>query len=59
MTLPAKLRDIFFAEVTRPIAPVVWFHEQSPERLKAEVDEYIITGGWPDGERCYRRSGSA
>lgn len=54
MTLPAKLRDIFFAEVTRPIAPVVWFHEQSPERLKAEVDEYIITGGWPDGERRRR-----
>ena len=54
MTLPAKLRDIFFLDVTRPIAPVVWFHETSPDRLKAEVDEYIITGGWPDGERRRR-----
>lgn len=51
MTLPAKLRDIFFSRVTRDIAPVVWFHETSPDKLKAEVDEYIITGGWTDGER--------
>lgn len=54
MTLPAKLRDIFASRVTRDIAPVVWFHETSPEKLKAEVEEYIITGGWPDGERRNR-----
>lgn len=50
MTLPATLRDLFASKVTRPIAPVVWFHETSPEKLKAEVDEYIITGGWPEGD---------
>ncbi|MBL9099429.1 MAG: BREX system P-loop protein BrxC [Myxococcales bacterium] len=54
MTLPAKLRDIFFSRVTRDIAPVVWFHEKSPDKLKAEVEEYIITGGWNDGERRRR-----
>lgn len=54
MTLPVKLRDIFASEVTRPIAPVVWFHETSPDKLQAEVDEYIITGGWPEGERRRR-----
>jgi hypothetical protein len=54
MTLPAKLRDIFASKVTRDIAPIVWFHETSPDKLKAEVDEYIITGGWTDGERRRR-----
>jgi len=41
-----KLRDLFVADVTRDIPPVVYFHEQSPEKLKAEVSEYIITGGF-------------
>lgn len=50
MTLPATLRELFASNVTRPIAPVVWFHEISPDKLKAEVDEYIITGGWPEGD---------
>ena len=50
MTLPAKLRDLFYASVTRDIAPVVWFHKTAPEELLAEVSEYIITGGWPDGD---------
>jgi hypothetical protein len=54
MTLPAKLRDIFASDVTRAIAPIVWFHETSPEKLQAEVSEYIITGGWPEGERRRR-----
>ena len=43
-----KIQDLFVADVTRDIPPVVYFHEQSPEKLKAEVSEYIITGGWPE-----------
>jgi len=44
-----KLKDLFESDVTRDIPPVVYFHEQSPEKLADEVKEYIITGGWPDG----------
>ncbi len=43
------IRDLFASDVTRDIPPVVYFHEQSPARVRAEVDEYIITGGWPEG----------
>ncbi len=42
-----KLKDLFESDVTRDIPPVVYFHEQSPEKLAEEVKEYIITGGWP------------
>lgn len=45
-----KIRDLFVANVTRDIPPVVYFHEQSPEKLQAEVSEYIITGGYADGD---------
>jgi hypothetical protein len=41
-----KIRDLFVADVTRDIPPVVYFHEQSPAKLQAEVSEYIITGGY-------------
>jgi hypothetical protein len=44
------------ADVTRDIPPVVYFHEQSPEKLASEVSEYIITGGWPDGHPNKRGS---
>lgn len=44
------IRDLFAANVTRDIPPVVYFHEQSPAKLQAEVSEYIITGGFPDGD---------
>ena len=30
--------------------PVVYFHEQAPEELRREVEEYIITGGYPTGD---------
>jgi hypothetical protein len=43
------LRTLFQSEVTRDISPVVYFHEQSPEKVQAEVSEYIITGGWKEG----------
>jgi hypothetical protein len=50
-----KIQDLFLADVTRDIPPVVYFHEQSPEKLKAEVAEYIITGGLPEGDPRARR----
>lgn len=42
--------DLFEKNVTRAIPPVVYFHEQEPAELKREVDEYIITGGYPKGD---------
>ncbi len=42
------IRDLFASDVTRPIPPVVYFHEQTPKKLAAEVKEYNITGGWPE-----------
>ena len=39
--------DLFERDVTRTIPPVVYFHEQEPVELQREVDEYIITGGYP------------
>jgi uncharacterized protein (DUF2267 family) len=44
------IKDLFAADVTRDIPPVVYFHEQDPKKLKVEVDEYIITGGYPEGD---------
>lgn len=49
------IRDLFISDVTRDIPPVVYFHEQSPEKLAAEVSEYIITGGFPDEHPNHRR----
>jgi hypothetical protein len=42
--------DIFERDVTRAIPPVVYFHEQEPGELQREVEEYIITGGYPPGD---------
>ncbi|MFB6374770.1 MAG: DUF6079 family protein, partial [Bradymonadaceae bacterium] len=50
-----KLRDIFATDVTRDIPPVVYFHEQDPEKLESEVSEYIITGGYPEGHPHHQR----
>ncbi len=50
-----KIRDLFEYEVTRDIPPVVYFHEQSPDKLEAEVREYIITGGWNDDHPNHQR----
>ncbi len=49
------IRDLFELEVTRDIPPVVYFHEQDPEKLANEVSEYIITGGWPEGHPNHLR----
>ncbi len=53
--MPTPIRDLFVSDVTRDIPPVVYFHEQSPEKLADEVGEYIITGGWPAGHPNHRR----
>jgi hypothetical protein len=50
-----KIRELFVADVTRDIPPVVYFHEQSAAKLQAEVSEYIVTGGYPDGDPRSRR----
>ena len=47
MTTP--MPELFTSDATRDIPPVVYFHEQAPARLAAEVGEYIVTGGWPEG----------
>ena len=53
------IRELFAADVTRDIPPVVYFHEQSPTKLQAEVSEYIITGGYPEGDPRAKRYGTA
>lgn len=50
-----KIADLFARDVTRNIAPVVYFHEQTPEKLAEEVGEYIITGGYPESDERHRR----
>lgn len=54
-----QIRELFAADVTRDIPPVVYFHEQNPAKLKAEVSEYIITGGYSEGDPRAKRYGSA
>ena len=49
------IRDLFRSDVTRDIPPVVYFHEQTPDKVASEVAEYIVTGGWPDGHPNHRR----
>lgn len=49
------IKGLFDKDVTRDIPPVVYFHEQDPARLRSEVDEYIITGGFPKGDPRARR----
>ncbi len=34
-----QIKDLFESDVTRDIAPVVYFHEQSPDKLADEVAE--------------------
>lgn len=53
-----QIRELFAADVTRDIPPVVYFHEQSPTKLQAEVSEYIITGGYPEGDPRAKRYGT-
>ncbi len=50
-----QIQKLFLADVTRDIPPVVYFHDQSPEKLADEVNEYIITGGWLPEHPNYKR----
>ncbi len=50
-----KIKELFWSDVTRDIPPVIYFHEQKPEKLEAEVSEYIITGGYEDGDPRKKR----
>ncbi len=44
--MATRIRELFAKDVTRPIAPVVYFHEDEPAKLHTEVHEYIVTGGY-------------
>lgn len=46
---------LFRKDVTRDIPPVIYFHEQSSEKLLEEVREYIITGGYPEDHPHHTR----
>lgn len=50
-----QIKDLFVSKVTRDIPPVVYFHEQTPEKLADEVKEYIVTGGWPSDHPNFKR----
>jgi len=50
-----KIYELFDKDVTRDIPPVVYFHEQAPKKLREEVEEYIITGGFPKGDPRAKR----
>ncbi len=49
------IKEIFAADITRNIAPVVYFHEQDPTKVEEEVSEYIITGGYPENDPRRKR----
>ena len=51
------IQEIFadIDQVTRDIPPVIYFHEQEPDKVRAEVSEYIITGGYPDNDPRHKR----
>lgn len=50
-----QIRDLFVSDVTRDIAPVVYFHEQSSEKISEEIAEYIVTGGYPQDHPHHQR----
>jgi hypothetical protein len=50
------VQELFASDVTRDIAPVIYFAEQRPENLQAEVAEYIITGGYEEGDPRRKRN---
>ena len=55
MSKTMLIRELFRQDVTRDIPPVVYFHEQSPDKVQDEVTEYIITGGWNKNHPNYKR----
>jgi hypothetical protein len=55
MSSTTLIKHLFRQDVTRDIPPVVYFHEQSPEKVQDEVSEYIITGGWNKDHPNFKR----
>ncbi len=49
------IQEIFAEDVTRDIAPVVYFHENDPQKVMEEVSEYIITGGYPESDPRHKK----
>lgn len=52
------IKDIFISDIARDIPPVVYFHEQGPDKILEEVSEYIITGGYPKDDPRHNRVSS-
>lgn len=50
------VQELFASDVTRDIPPVIYFAEQRPENLQAEVGEYIVTGGYEEGDPRRKRN---
>lgn len=51
------IQDVFERDVTRAIPPVVYFHQDDGESLRREVEEYIVTGGYPKDDNRYIEDG--
>ncbi len=49
------IQEIFESDITRDIAPVVYFHEKDPQRVSDEVREYIVTGGYAKDDPRHHR----
>ncbi len=49
------IKEVFAEDITRDIAPVVYFHEKDPQKVLAEVSEYIITGGYPETDQRFKK----
>jgi hypothetical protein len=50
-----SIRELFVHDLTRDIPPVVYFHDLDPAKVSAEVDEYIVTGGFLEGTAGHLR----
>ena len=50
------IQEIFASDVARDIPPVIHFDRQEPEKLRDEVNEYIITGGYEEGDPRKKRT---
>ena len=56
MTDTMQIHELFAADVTRDIPPVVYFFQQTPEKLADEVREYIVTGGYAETDPRHQRT---
>jgi len=56
VTDPMQIRELFAADITRDIPPVVYFFQQSPDKVADEVGEYIVTGGYAASDPRHQRT---